>query len=167
MKKSVKIIFTLSIALNLLFIGLVGGYIYRVKFTPKPWEEVKSKLSPETRDVIRTSFKEGRGEIIPLIRDIRKKKKAMKQIITANEFDVSAYNNLVQEIQALDRKFIKSKYDRVGNILSKLPQEERLKMADHLVGRLFGRMGNMKKMNKKQMGKKTGKSFGGDMRGDK
>ena len=167
MKKSVKIIFTSSIVLNLLFIGLVGGYIYRVKFVPKPWEEVKSKLSPETRDIIRTSFKEGRGEIIPLIRDIRKKKKAMKRIITANEFDVSAYNKLVQEIQALDKKFIKSKYDKVGNILSKLPQGERLKMADHLVGRLFGRMGNMKKVNKKQMKNKAGKSFGGDRQGNK
>ncbi len=160
MKKSVKIIFTLSILLNLLFAGLVGGYIYRVKIAPKPWEEVKSKLSPQTREIIRSSFKNGQGDMLSLIRDVRQKKKSMKEIITAEEFDLNAYNALVIDIQNIEADFSKRKYDKIGGILSRLPQEDRAIMADHVIGKMFGRMGNMKFKNKNFRKAKQGK--GGD-----
>ncbi len=139
MKKSLKIIFTLSIVLNLLFIGLSAGYIYSIKFAQKPWEKVKGELSNNTREIIKSSFSGGRKDIIPIIRDIRKKKNEMKKIMTAKEFDIQAYNDLANEVQKLEIDFTKRKYKRIGNILSRLPQEERLKMADHLVARLFGK----------------------------
>lgn len=154
MKKSVKIIFTLSIILNLLLLGVMGGHVYRMKHEHRPWDEVKESLAPETHQVFKEAFKGKGKEIVPFIRDVRQKKRAVKEVIVAEEFDSAAFDMAARELLALKESFSNSKMKFIEGVLSQLPQEERVKLADHMVEKLFGKAPR-KKGGKHKHGKDT------------
>ncbi|MCK5384886.1 MAG: periplasmic heavy metal sensor [Alphaproteobacteria bacterium] len=138
MSKLAKIIFTLSLILNVLFLGLVAGRVYHEANRQRPWDKTKEALAPETREVLKTTFKEKKKEIIPLFKDVHKKKEAMKAIIIAPEFDGEAYDALVGEFKELNSKFMEHRSATIKSIFLQLPQEERAKMAHHTVERMLG-----------------------------
>ena len=139
MKKSVKIIFTLSIILNLLLLGLIGGHAMRVRGEPRPWDEMKTALAPETLGVLKTTFKDKRKDIFPLFKEARNIKQQMKSIITAESFDLAAFDAQAKALQDLNVQFSEHRLEALRDILSQLPQAERAKLADHTVDKLFGR----------------------------
>lgn len=142
MKRSVNIIFTLSVVLNLLLIGVIGGYIYKKQNEPGSWHQVKETLAPETKKIMRDSFK--RKEMIAMFMEARKKRSEIEKVLTAEEFDPVAYDALAQEIQAMNTQFSAKRLEHIKRIATKLPQEERKKLAKHAVSKLFGKSGHRK-----------------------
>ena len=152
MKKSVKTIFTLSIILNLLLLGTVGGHIYRHTTEPGSWHQIKETLAPETKKVMRETFK--RSEMFSMFREVRKKRSEIEKVLTAEEFDPAAYDIIAQEIQELNIRFSAKRLEHIKEVASKLPQEERKKLAKHAVSKLFGKSGHRKGKHKKHDGMK-------------
>jgi|GEM_PF-3760133 len=142
MNKPVKIVFTVSLILNVLFLGLAAGEVF---FDDdhhrghRPWDEAKAALAPDTRDIMKATFKEKKKDIIPLFKDARQKKEAMKVILSASEFDGEAYDELAAELGALKGKFMEHRFAAIKTIFSQLPQEERAKIAGHTVEKMLGK----------------------------
>ncbi len=139
MKKSVKIIFTLSIILNLLLLGIIGGHAYRIKNKPRAWDEVKQSLAPETNKVFKEAFKGKGKDIWRFSKDVKQRKQALKEVIVAEEFDSVAFDAAARDLLTLKEAFSDRKVKFMEGVLSQLPQEERVKLADHMVEKLFGK----------------------------
>ncbi len=172
MSKTAKIIFTLSLILNALFLGLFSGQLYHVKHEPRPWDEMKAALAPETLTLMKATFKEKGKDVFPLFREADQKKKAMRDVIVAPEFDPQAFDALAVDLSGLNNRLMDHRLVTIKSILSRLPQAEREKMADHTVERLLGapregkrammRARNAQANNKDGMGAAAG-MMNGDM----
>ncbi len=140
MNKPVKIVFTVSLILNVLFLGVAaGGVFYHSREPQRPWEKTRAELAPETRDIIKATFKGKKEIIMPLLKDAYKKKVAMKAILAAPEFNDEAYDALAAEFGAIHGQLIDNRFSAIKAIFSKLPQEERAKMAGHTVEKMLGK----------------------------
>jgi uncharacterized membrane protein len=139
MNKPAKIFFTGSLILNVLFLGVAaGGLFYDDHKPPRPWERTKAELAPETLTIIKATFKGKKEEIVPLFKEARTKKQAMKAIISAPELDERAYDTLADELKVLNGKLMDHRLTTIKSIFSQLSQEERVKMAEHTVEKMLG-----------------------------
>ena len=140
MNKPVKIVFTVSLILNVLFLGLAaGGILYHSREAQRPWEKMKKELASETRDVIKTTFKGKKEDFMPLFIEARVKKEALKSVLIAPEFDGDVYDAFAGEFRILNGQLMDNRLSAIKSIFSKLPQEERVKIADHTVEKILGK----------------------------
>ena len=118
MSKSLKIIFTLSIILNVLLLGVIAGHTYK-KWNDDPIEQAMDEMSPEGRNIvarkIQAAFREGRDEM----RSMRQSKKQLQSLLTAEEFDASAFEEEALKLHEL----IKEKGFKRIEITKELAQE--------------------------------------------
>lgn len=137
MKKSHKILFTLSIVLNLALTGVVAGHVVK-RWRDAPWQEVQKDLSPQTRDLMRKMFMEKREKIKSNWKEMGEKKKAMEVILSAPEFDAQAFDTAVQDWQMFNSHVTQGKMEFFKSVMTQLPQEERIKLAEKFVKILTG-----------------------------
>lgn len=172
MTKTVKIIFTMSLVLNVLLLGGGIGALVHHPERAGEWKKVKESLSPETRDLMKATFKKSKGEVFPLFKEVRKKKQEMKNVIMAEEFDPDVYDELATELKSIKGPLLDHKLEIIKGVLSQLPQDERVKLADHTVDKLFGKSFHKGRKNRrgsfdraiKQEGNDKGTGNGGSGR---
>ncbi len=141
MSKSVKIVFTVSILLNVLFLGIaVGGFVHGMQVQQRPWDRTKARLTHESRDIIKSVFKHKRKAVMPLFKEVVKQREEVRNILSAPEFDVNAYDAFVAEFKTLNWKLMDSRLNAVRDIFSKLPVEERRKIAGYMAGKILGKV---------------------------
>ncbi len=64
MSKKIKILFTISIILNVVFMGLIGGFAYKVwYYMPMNHPDIRNNLSPEARTYMREQGEDMRGAL--------------------------------------------------------------------------------------------------------
>lgn len=138
MKKSHKILFTLSVALNLALIGTIAGHQAGRWRQDAPWQEIQKGLAPQTQEIMRKMFEEKREKIKANWMEMREKKKNMEAILSAPQFDAQAFDVAVQDWQAFNAQVTQSKMETFKTIMGQLPQEERAKLAEKFVKVLTG-----------------------------
>ena len=134
MSRRIKILFTLSVLLNIVFIGVAVGTVYKMS---QKWDNHLDRkighLSPEMQDKIRASLWESRDEIRDLIQEGRQAKESMKDAINAEEFDVAAYDAASQQLIDLRAKAMLLRTNKTKEFIKDLPVSERRQMAGHLM----------------------------------
>lgn len=135
MSKRLKVIFTLSVILNFVLIGLVVGHGYKA-FSPHHFKDVD--MSPETRATMKAALKEKHEKIRKVMHDIRAKKKNLEEVMSASEFDVNAYDTAIEDWRSYSGVLIDDKKVFFREMLLKLPQAEREKIAPKFVSILVG-----------------------------
>jgi len=138
MSKKMKVIFTISIILNVLFIGLMVGHFQKMK-KHADWHQVKETLAPETRDILKDTFKDRWKDMRAAFKEMRENKQAMKDVLTAEDFDPTAYDAVAEKMIEFNGTFMQGRIEAIKEVFAKLPQEERLKLADHTIDKLTGR----------------------------
>lgn len=139
MSKKVKILFTFSLILNVLFLSMVAGHFFHQSGEGRPWDETKAMLAPETREVMNVAFKKNKGEIVSFFGEAHKNKEAMKALLSAPEFDGAAYDVMAEKLEVFSGQMMGHRVSVIKEIFSQLPQEERLKMAGHTVDKMLGK----------------------------
>lgn len=139
MRRSTKIILSVSLITNLLLVGVVGGAAYK-KWSARPWHEVKKQLEPESRNVVARTFQDKFREIRPIGREARKARGDLIKVMTAEEFDVEAFDKAANELTDLRDRISEIKLQATKDILSQLPKEEREKLAGRLAESIGGGM---------------------------
>lgn len=147
MNRRMKLIFTASVLLNIVFIGVGVGMFFRFcQEIPIP-----GQMSPEARHFIARTFQEGREEIKPLIDEVKKDRAKVETVLTAETFDKKAYDaevsNMLDSRDAVSRK----RADIMGRALVDLPVEDRKEFAKRILDGLEGhkpRKGGYHKMMK-------------------
>ena len=145
MRKSTKIIFTLSILLNVVLIGVVVGGAAK-QYKAHHWHKVKADLSPESRNIVARNFRAAHRDMADVRGKAQKVRKDMESIFKAEEFDEAAFDKAVKKMRALKEQMHERKIEAVKELAKSLPQEERKKMAGKLARSMeLKKRGGMKK----------------------
>ena len=135
MSKRMKVVFTLSLMLNIIFIGVGAGLLYRFcQDVP-----IAGDMSPDARHFVARTFQEGREEAKPLITEVKAHRAIVEKIIMAPNFDKKAYDEEVGKMLDARDKMTRHRANVMGKALSELSQDDREKFAKRALDGLEGR----------------------------
>ncbi len=135
MNRRMKLIFTVSILLNILFAGVAAGMLFKYcRDVPIPGD-----LSPEARHYVARTFQEGRKEAEPLIRDVKARRAKVETLLTGDDFDVAAYAREVDGLLGAQDKIHRHRAATMQKAVEHLSPEDRKKFSRRIVESLEGR----------------------------
>lgn len=134
MSKRIKVIFTLSILLNIVLICAGAAMLCRLG----PEIPMPDGMSPEGRQFISRTYKEGRAEIKPLFKEMKARRAEVEEILTADTFDVAAYDAAVAKMLKARGAVAAKKAETMGRALGDLPAADRRKFARRILDSLEG-----------------------------
>ncbi|MCB9989652.1 MAG: periplasmic heavy metal sensor [Rhodospirillales bacterium] len=148
MSRTFKIIFTLSVVLNLLLVGAVGSFALKMAGRmPGHDPAFKEDLTPETRHLMARTFRERHDEIKTHIKKGQDSRKALMDVMAAEKFDPEAYDRAVEDLIAVKGEMMRGFAGTVRELAKDLPVEERKKLGRHLAD--FGRPGGHRHQQRK------------------
>ena len=156
MNKRTKTLLTVSLLLNILLIGVVGGHVYK-KWADHPWHEVKKELSPESRNVVGRTFQSAFREIRPLGEEARKARASLVKILSAQEFDEDAFDEAADKLVKIRGDMTALKIQASKDVAKELSVEERKKMANRMAKMIGGGHERRVKRDRKPRMVKPGK----------
>lgn len=137
MNPRIKLFFTLSLILNVVFVGVGLGLLYRFCVDmPMP---IPTDMSPEARHFIAKTFQDGREQTKPLIEQIKSKRNVVEDIITADKFDAKAYDKAVEDLLDTRDDISRKRASIMGEALKELPAEDRERFAKRILDGLEGK----------------------------
>ncbi len=129
MSKTVKILFALSIILNILFAGVViGTYSYGFKMkvsTHQDLEELIKEFPKDKQVLVTQSIESLREKTKATKKEIRVKRKEIVEVLSAPEFDPALYDRKVAELHTLMARLGSEFADTARNLALNLDQDER------------------------------------------
>ena len=136
MGRKLQLILFLSLALNLLFVGILVGYGFRGcgrekrhgRLPPEILEKVSPEQQKKFQDALFQIHKKGRE----VRRDIRQERKNSMDILTAPQFDAEAYRKSMNELHEMQGVLKGQLTDTVIQLASQLNQEDRKALAAFL-----------------------------------
>ncbi|MCB1651774.1 MAG: periplasmic heavy metal sensor [Alphaproteobacteria bacterium] len=137
MNTGVKVLLTVSLLLNVLLLGLACGHVYK-KWHDHPWQKTRAELSPEARSLIGRTFQATFRDIRPLGDEARKARADMVKILSADEFDGTAFDEAAARLRAVGAQIKDKKIEATKQIASELSAEERRKMAERMTSMIGG-----------------------------
>ncbi len=136
MSKTIKIVFTLSLVVNLFFLGLTAGVVYKVRgFLPVNQPEFKENLSEDTRAVIKDIGQDFRQEVREEFREGRSLKNEMAAIYREEEYDPARFAEKAEEYLKVRQKLERTKMEYLNAMGTELSREERSFLINRLMQR--------------------------------
>lgn len=132
MSKSIKIIFTLSLLLNLVLVGVSVGCFWKRHDHKMPFSEA----SEATHAQFRAAFENNRANMRADIDTIRASRTTLESIIAAEPFDRGAYNVEIQNVLNVRDRMGQRRATILGDVLENLPADERAKIAKKITSKL-------------------------------
>ena len=140
MSRYVKIIFTVSLVVNVFLLGGIGGYLLKDKEQDSSsWRAAKERMSPEARHMMKETFKDRRQDIQGVFKEMRQKKDMMADVLAADVFDSAAYDQVAAELLVLGMKISEHKMETFKMLAVKLPQDERKNFAPMIASHMSGK----------------------------
>lgn len=142
MNRRMKLIFTISVLLNIVFVGVGAGMLYKFcRDVPIPGE-----MSPDARNFVARTYQQGREDVKPLIDEVKARKKKVESILLADEFNAKAYDAAVDDVLDTQAKIARHRADTMSRALEQLSVEDRKKFSKHILDGLTpGRRGHKHK----------------------
>lgn len=142
MSKTVKILFALSIILNVLFAGVaIGMYSHGFKMKVsmrQDLEEVIKEFPPDKRALVTQSIESLREKTKATKKEIRAKRKEIVAILSAPDFDPALYDREVAELHSLMDKLGNEFADTARDLALQLDQDERKALSGIIMNRRGG-----------------------------
>lgn len=145
MSKRLKILFTISILLNVVCAGFVGGHYAKKAYR---WNALYDGLEDETRDRVKEVFESQRQENKNVRQMSKQHLRNIMDLFGAEAFDEDAFRAAVKEWKILHASTIDGKTDMMVELAGQLTQEERQHISKRLV-RIF--KGRKPKRDQKEM----------------
>ena len=141
MSKKIKTVLTVSIILNVLLLGVLIGMSaddYKDHRNRRAeFRSVVDKLPADKSKLVKKSMRGLHKETRKTRNEVRKSRKNINKIISAPEFDESAYDKEIENLQRLQSE-IMFKFGKVTKELAiQLEQDERKVIAELLKKRTF------------------------------
>lgn len=137
MRTGIKIIFTISLLLNVLLLGAVGGHFY-VRWKQHPWQDVRAELSPESRNHAARIFQGAFRDIRGVGDEARKARAELVNILSAEEFDAEAFDRQAEKLAAARARITALKIAATKDVALELDPQERAKMAQRMTDMIGG-----------------------------
>lgn len=141
MNPRMKLIFTISVLLNIVFVGVGAGMLYKFcRDVPIPGE-----MSPDARNFVARTYQKGREEVKPLIDEVKARKKKVESILLADKFDAKAYDAAIDDVLETQGKIARHRADTMSKALAELSADDRKKFSKSILDGLTpGRRGGHK-----------------------
>ena len=138
MNRRMKLIFTISVLLNIVFVGVGAGMFYKFcQDVPIPGE-----MSPDARNFVARTYQKGREDVKPLITEVKARKKKVESLLLADKFDEKAYDAAVEDVLETQSKIMHHRAETMSKALVQLSPEDRKKFSNHILDGLSpGRKG--------------------------
>lgn len=136
MSRKIKILFTLSILLNVFFLGLFAGGISRLYQHFGMGGEFQKELesmSPEVRERIEAAYASSRQEMRTLFMAARHAKQEVRDSLNAEQFDPQDFEVAIGKLNQIRLRMLQTQAKKTGMIASELNADERRKFAGHLL----------------------------------
>ena len=128
MSERMKLIFTISILLNIILVGVGAGMFYRYcQDIPIP-----GTMSPDARNFVARTYQNGREEVKPLIEEVKARRKTVETILQSDDFDRKAYDAAVDDLLETQGKIARHRADTMGKALTDLTAEDRKKFSKEI-----------------------------------
>ena len=137
MTRYIKIIFTFSLLLNVLLIGVVGAGMYK-RYQATDFSQSRIADNPNIKNVVKKAVIENRSQARANMKEMRSRLSALKDVIEAKDFDRAAYDAQVSKILSGRNDMAKIKAKAMGDALSDLSYEERQEFSRHALKSLIG-----------------------------
>jgi uncharacterized membrane protein len=129
MNRTLKLLFLVSIILNVLLVGVLMGQLPRRietgSFREQRIEQALRDLPDPVQTRLREKFKQMRAASDPLREQLRGAREETLGILSAEPFDEAAYDRQVSKIGELQLQMLKKMGQVVKEIAKELPAEER------------------------------------------
>jgi uncharacterized membrane protein len=136
MSRSIKIIFTLSLILNVILLGLVGGGLYRLQIHFKGDRDIQRELQsmpPDVRAKIDQMFDSTHAEMRSLFKMMVQAKQEVRDTLNADPFVRSKYDNAVEKLNQIRFNMMQIRAQKTGEIAMHLTADDRRKFAGYLL----------------------------------
>lgn len=133
--RHMKVLFSLSLAMNVLLIGIVIGMAVR-SYYDHPWHETRRTLSPEAQHHFARASQRTHREVKPLIAQARNTRTALMRVIAEDSFNEGEYERLSKKLTSLQVKIAEAKAQGVKELISELPDEDRKTFSRHFAQQL-------------------------------
>lgn len=132
MSKRMKLIFTVSVLLNIVFVGVGAGMLYRYcQDIPIP-----GTMSPDARNFVARTYQNGREEVRPLIQEVKARRQKVETILQSDNFDRKSYDSAVDDLLETQGKIARHRADTMGKALDELSPEDRKKFSKEIISGL-------------------------------
>ena len=132
MNKRMKLIFTISLLLNIVLVGVGTGMFFRYcQDIPIP-----GTMSPDARNFVARTYQNGREEVKPLITEVKARRQTVESILTSDQFDRKAYDKAVDDLLDTQGKIMRHRADTMGKALTELSDEDRKKFSKEILNGL-------------------------------
>ncbi len=141
MSRNAKIILTISLLSNFLLLGTLAGSAYRHSMHgdyKHPVRELRDQLQPDSRDLVRETFKGKSGEVRALFKEAQQKRKVLEDAYTAEEFDPVRYAAAAEDLRQVSTKIAYHKLETFKELALKLPKEDREKLGKRVTSVIIG-----------------------------
>jgi uncharacterized membrane protein len=119
-----KILFTVSVVLNLVCVGIGAGAVVK-SLSHKPWKEMREDLTPEARDALKGHFKNTREQVGPMVQQTKNIQKDLVSILNQPEFDRTAFDIKAEELSVMMGQLSGHKIKSMGDLAESLSYEDR------------------------------------------
>ena len=135
MSRKIKIIFTLSILLNIVLIGVIGGGMLRMykHFGQGDFHKEIQSLPEDVQEKIDMAYKTSRQEMRNLFMEARQAKQSVRDSLNAESFDPQAYKDASEALNQVRYRMLQVQARKTGSIASELNAEERRRFAGYLM----------------------------------
>ncbi len=132
MNPRMKLIFTISILLNIVFIGVGAGMFYKFcQDIPIP-----GTMSPDARAFVARTYQNGREEVKPLIEEVKARRKTVENILTSDNFERKSYDKAVDDLLDTQGKIMRHRANTMGKALNELSDDDRKKFSKEIINGL-------------------------------
>lgn len=129
MSRRFKIILTISVCLNLMLLGVLGGMFYKkLQWRRGAVAIAQADFSPEGRNVVARNFRAAHRDMGDKFQQSRAKRKALVEMLKQEDFDEQAYERNVQELKTIQNDLMGRKMEMLKKLALELPPEDRQKI---------------------------------------
>jgi len=127
MSKKIRILITVSIVLNVIFLGFAVGAVYR-HMDNKPWRELRSELAPETKHLMARQFEKNHTELETVVKRAKSQKEKLIEMLTAENFDRARFEREAKRLHGYQSQIRERKLESLAELADQLPMTERDKL---------------------------------------
>lgn len=129
MSKRMRLVFTVSVLLNIVLVAVGAGMLYRyAQDVPIP-----GTMSPDARNFVARTYQNGREEVKPLIQEVKARRKRVETILQSRDFDRKAYDEAVDDLLETQGRIARHRADTMGRALNDLSAEDRRKFSKEIM----------------------------------
>ncbi len=130
MNRKVKLIFTLSLVLNVFLTGALAGVV--IERLDPPFSE-RAELAPESRQLVQKQVSDTIAESREIMRETRDSRREMFDALSGEEIDVATYQQAAEKMIEAHGSLLRLRSEKTLEMAQSLTQQEREKLARHMM----------------------------------